>query len=131
MSTPPATQRPGTVTAVCIILFISAGLGILGGCGLLVAGGTDEVTQATGITGGTVVGLGVVTMIIAVVQLVLAIMLWRGSNGARIALIVLQVIDIVLAAVSFDLSSILGIAISVIIVVLLLNAATKRYTGAA
>lgn len=129
MSTPAPSQRPGTVTAACIILFIGAALGLFAGCTLLVASGSGDAIQGVELDSGVLTGLGAITAIIAVVQLVLAILLWRGSNGARLALIVLQVIDIGLSVLTFDLSAILGIAVSVVIVVLLLNPATKAYTG--
>lgn len=131
MTTQPAQARPGTVTAVCIILFVGAALGVLGGCGLVVAGSSAELAQEAGIDGGLAMGLGIVTLILAVVQAVLALLLWRGSNGARVALIVLQFIDIALSFGSFDLSTILSILISIVILVLLFNPATKQYTGAA
>lgn len=104
-------QRPSVVTAASVLLYIFAGLGVLGGLVVLFAG--------AGVSSGLVTLLGLVVLGLSIVNIVLATKILGGSNGARIAAIVLLSIGIVLDIVNFDTRSIVSIGLALLVIGLL------------
>ena len=85
MSNPsPAPTRPGGVTLVVVLTYLSGILGLLEGLWLLVARGSADVERETGFDSGTLLTLGIVVILIAVFVILLAGALGRGSGGARL-----------------------------------------------
>jgi hypothetical protein len=130
-----APERPGTVTAAAVILFVSAGLGLLACCGLnLLAGeatlGDDEQNV-----------LLLVSAIIVVFSLfngVLGYYVLQGRQWARITTIVLCVIGILTSVVSLfatidstggsnSLGTCFGIVLNIVIIGLLSGESAGSY----
>lgn len=114
-------QRPSVVTAASVLLYVFAGFGIIGS--LILFGMADE-----SIDPGTVQLVATITLALAVVYLVLATMILKGRNGARITAIVLLVISIVLDVINFDATSIISIGLALLVIGLLAwNRDAKAY----
>jgi hypothetical protein len=122
MSAYETTERPSVVTAASVLLYIFAGISGLAGLLLLGAG-----AMAT----GPGMLLTLVMLGLAVLYLVFATMILKGSNGARIATIVFLSISIVLDLVGFDKSSLISIGLALLIIGLLAwNRDAQAYFGA-
>lgn len=103
-------RRPSVVTTAAVILYVTSGLGLIGAFVLL---GSDLLTDL----GQTLIWI---TIIILVVDIVLATKILGGSNGARITIIVLASIDIGLTVITgLEGLSILGIGLKLLIIGLL------------
>jgi hypothetical protein len=103
-------QRPSVVTAASVLLYVFAGFGILASLIVLGAAGTSS---------GLITGLALLILALSVVYIVLATKILGGSNGARIAAIVLLSISIVLNVVDFDARSIISIGLGLLVIGLL------------
>jgi hypothetical protein len=108
-----AMERPSVVTAASVLLYVFAGLGILGGLFVLLAG------ASVGAGGGVIVALALLAIGISVVNIMLATKILNGSNGARITAIVLLSIGIVLDVVNFDTRSVISIGLALLVIGLL------------
>lgn len=87
-------SRPGSVTLVAVLAWISGVLDIIGGSVLLFQSGVDAVVDKLG-GAAPLIGSGLFTILVGVAVIVLAIGLLRGSNAARVAITVLEAISIV------------------------------------
>jgi hypothetical protein len=87
----PAPRRPGTVTAAAVLLFVTAGLGILGGIGMGVA---VNVIGASGEDLALLTGIAVYLLLTAALSLVVGIFILKGRQWARITAIVLNAVGI-------------------------------------
>jgi hypothetical protein len=131
VTTPP--QRPGTVTAAAVILFVGAGLALLACCGLnllasdaeLAPEGSRLVLLISGILG-----------VSGVLNLVFGYFLLQGRQWARITTIVLSAIGIVLQIVGFVTGgetgstvagSCVGILLNIIVIRLLSGSSASEY----
>jgi hypothetical protein len=95
-------NRPTGVTVIAILDFLGAGLSILGGLGLMLGGGfiATLINQqggqgsagAAGILAGIGAAVGVFCLIIAAIEIVLAVGLLKLKEWARIVTIVLTAI---------------------------------------
>lgn len=103
-------ERPSVVTAASVLLYIFAGLGLLGGLIILGVGGTVS---------GVIVALSVLIIGLSIVYIVLATKILNGSNGARITAIVLLSISVVLNLVNFDARSVISIGLGLLVIGLL------------
>jgi len=108
-----AMERPSVVTAASVLLYIFAGLGILGGLIVLLAG------ASVGAAGGVIMALALLVIGMSIVNIVLATKILNGSNGARITAIVLLSIGIVLDVVNFDTRSVISIGLGLLVIGLL------------
>jgi hypothetical protein len=131
-----APQRPGTVTAAAVILFISAGLGLLACCGIYyLASGADLDNAAQTV-------LLVFTAVIVVFSLfngVLGYFILQGRQWARITTIVLCALGIAGSVASLligaggedagssGLSTCTGLALNIAIIVLLSGERASDY----
>lgn len=91
---PSSISRPGSVTLVAVIAWISGVLDIIAGAVLLFQSGVDAVVDKLG-GAAPLIGSGLFTILVGVAVIVLAIGLLRGSNAARAAITVLEAISIV------------------------------------
>jgi hypothetical protein len=103
-------ERPSVVTAAAVLLYIFAGLGVLGGLVGFLA--TATVAPGAGLLSLVVIGL-------SVVYLVAATKIMQGSNNARITTIVLLSISIVLNVVDYDSRSLITIGLALLVIGLL------------
>ncbi|ODT98581.1 MAG: hypothetical protein ABS81_27565 [Pseudonocardia sp. SCN 72-86] len=128
--------RPGSVTVVVVLVWISAVLQILVGVLLLVVAatiGTAEVKVASGV----IVAIGVFTLIIGLLTAAVASSLGKGGNGARVIVTILQVLQILGGVTTLSVYGTGGtgsgsfgtIAIAVIILALLWNNRANQFFG--
>jgi hypothetical protein len=81
--TPAPARRPAGVTLLAVLIVISGLLGLFGSIALIVGRGSDEFVRSSGVQSGTLLWVGVVGVIIALVYLAVARGLTRGSGLAR------------------------------------------------
>ena len=123
-STAPA-PRPGSVTFVVVLTWITAIFAILGGILALLL--SDDALAEAGISGSTAMTYGIVELILGVITALVAIGLAGGNNLARFAVTVLMVLRIGLgfwAIVTLPNGAITGtiaVAFALLIIVLLWN----------
>ncbi|HWM15411.1 MAG TPA: hypothetical protein VNP97_02370 [Microbacterium sp.] len=121
---PTSISRPGSVTIVAVIAWISGVLDVIGGCVLLFQSGVDAVVDKLG-GAAPLIGSGIFTILVGVAVIVIAIGLLRGSNPARVTLTVLEVISIigsVFLAIAYPAGAIgeyVGIAAALLVIALL------------
>lgn len=124
--------RPGSVTIVVVLTWISAILHLLLGVLLLIAGVAvgAAATGSTRVIGtGLAVTLGIVYLIIGLVTAFVAVRLSQGGRGSRMLLTVIEVIAIITNVITWiaanstqqAVSSVLAIAFAAIILALLWN----------
>lgn len=124
-------ERPGTVTAASVITFVMSGIGFAL-AGVMVAffgpmwSNIADDPDTYGLTAsdiadyddnhGVIAGVFAVLMILAVVAILLAIFVMRGSNGARIALVVVgAVTGLPIILTIFGILWTIAIAVSIIL----------------
>lgn len=133
MSTAPVA-RPGSVTVVVVLTWISAVLQIVVGVLLLVVAatiGTAEINVAR----GAIVAIGIFTLVIGLLTAAVASRLGRGGNGARIIVTVLEVLQILGAITTLSVygssgagsGAIGNIAIAAVILALLWNNRANQF----
>jgi len=139
----PRVSRPGSVTVVVVLTWISAVLEIIAGVMLLVLAGVAKADGATDVSFGTVLLFGIVVLLIGVITAAVASRLGKGGNGARMIITVLEVLQVAGAitalitlarSVTLDSSpvvsqSIATIIIGVLILVLLWNQRANEFFG--
>jgi hypothetical protein len=137
----PRVSRPGSVTVVVVLTWISAVLEILAGVMLLVLAGVAKADGASDISFGTVLLFGIVVLLIGVITAAVASRLGKGGNGARMIITVLEVLQVagaITALITLSRSatldsspvvsqSIATIIIGVLILVLLWNQRANEF----
>ncbi|GAA4675294.1 hypothetical protein GCM10023215_03940 [Pseudonocardia yuanmonensis] len=126
-------RRPGSVTLVVVLTWISAVLAVLGGLLLIVAG--SVTAGAAGLTPGVLVGIGVAYVILGLITGAVASRLGRGGNGARLLVSVLVVLQIAggIAAISTVgtgstlTQALVSILVGIVILLLLWNARANAF----
>jgi hypothetical protein len=87
MTYPNAAQsparRPGGVTLLAVLIVISGLLGLFGAIAVIIGRENDEFVSNTGTSSGTLLWVGIVGVIVALVYLAVARGLTRGSGLAR------------------------------------------------
>lgn len=81
-------ERPGMLSAACIILWVISGLALLGGIGIMAMEPSDLGLRSQ--DADLLQTVGVVVLVMAVLYTFLAVLVWKGSNVARIILTVLM-----------------------------------------
>lgn len=89
-----AGQRPLGVTIVAVLAWISGLFNIIGGI-LLIISGLATTSQNRGLS----VTTAIISILIGIVVIIVSLGLFRGSNGARIIVTVVFVLNIVNAVV--------------------------------
>jgi hypothetical protein len=120
------TQRPTTITAAAVLQALLSLAGLAFSIPELLSGGT--------VPDGPPVFIMVLSAVIGALGLVAALGLWRGKRWGMVATIVLRVIDSLSGApglflaptMALRLASALGIALSIVVVVLVLLPASRR-----
>ena len=76
-------RRPGGITVLAVLIVISGLLGLIGSIAVIIGRGNDDFVRDTGVGSSTLLWVGIVGVIIAVVYLLVARGLTRGSGLAR------------------------------------------------
>ena len=76
-------RRPGGVTVLAVLIVISGLLGLIGSIAVIIGRGNDEFVRSTTVSSGTLLWVGIVGVIIALVYLSVARGLTKGSGLAR------------------------------------------------
>ena len=91
-----ATRRPGGVTVVVVLTYISGVLSVIAGVVAVVVGiGSSVATESR-----LLVGAGIATIIIGVITLILAGGLRAGRNVARIVVSIVMVLQLISAVLT-------------------------------
>lgn len=109
MSQPMAVQRPGTITFIVILMWINAILEIIGGIVLIIASRSNDVVTSVqeGVNAGIAVEeisatsllwAGIISILFGIITILLANGLKNGSNGVRIFLTILIILQILVDA---------------------------------
>lgn len=92
--TAPVVRRPGLVTLLVVLVVISGILAVIGGVLLLIVGiGTG--VDVDGMTGGVVIALAILTILIGVIYLAVAKGLSDGNPVSRTIVAIVTVINLV------------------------------------
>ena len=102
-------QRPGTITFIVVLMWINAILEIIGGVILVIASRNENVVvgvqegaaptlTAEQVTGTTLLWAGIISILFGLITILLATGLKNGSNGVRIFLTILIVLQILIDA---------------------------------
>ena len=76
-------RRPGGITLLAVLIVVSGLLGLIGSIAVIIGRGNDDFVSDTGVGSSTLLWVGIVGVIIAVVYLLVARGLTRGSGLAR------------------------------------------------
>ncbi|MCS5714617.1 hypothetical protein NVV95_08635 [Herbiconiux sp. CPCC 205716] len=123
-------RRPGGVTLVAVIVWISGALQIIGGViGLITAQTTAEVTGSA----GSVVTTSIIAIVLGVVTIVVGAALLRGSQLARVLTTIVLALNLigglylVIGTPSNVLQGILNAVLALIGIVLLYTRSANAY----
>lgn len=131
MSSPAPAPRPGSVTFVVVLTWISAIVAILGGILALLL--SDDALAEAGISGSTATTYGIVEIIFGVITALVAIGLAGGNNLARFVVTVLMILRIgvgIWAITTLPNGAITGtiaVAFALLIIVLLWNSKASAF----
>lgn len=132
MSTAGTPTRPGTVTAVVVITFIQAIIGIAAGIGLLLA--SDNLLNEAGITKGTATTLGWTAIILGVITALVAWALNSGSNLMRMLVSVIMAVHAIFAVYTLIAikstsvsTAVVQLVVSIVVLALLWNHHANEY----
>jgi hypothetical protein len=129
-------KRPGWVTFVAVYYFIVAGFSLLVGLVALLAGGMlaayfEEGAGEWGDIIGTLVAVvGVIVLLFGALALVVGLNVLKGRGWARITAMVLAIVGLVFSGLSVlvgDFSSIISIALDVLVLVALTRPESKAF----
>jgi hypothetical protein len=119
-----AIDRPGGVTLVAVLTWISGLLDIIGGSLLLFQTSVDATVERFG-GSSQLIASALFTILVGVVVIVVAVGLLRGNNASRIVITVFQMVSIVgsvFLAIAYPAGAIaeyFSIAVAVIVLLLL------------
>ena len=137
-------RRPGVVTAAAVVTWVFAGIALLGSAWMLIAVNADRAAfersverqndlDAMGLTASELAQMftigGVVLALLAVLAVLLAFAVYRGSNVARILLIILSLVTCVASLmVAFALLPLAWLIAGMVVLSLLMLPRTKWWT---
>lgn len=99
-STAPArVNRPGGVTLIVILMWINEIFEIGFGLLIIAFSGNIDTQRTSGFGQSTLIAIGIVGIIIGLISILLANGLAKGSNGARVIVTILIVLQIILDAI--------------------------------
>ncbi|PPL19893.1 hypothetical protein [Microterricola pindariensis] len=125
-------RRPGGVTLVAVLAWISGALDIAGGVFLLFMQNDPAVVSSFGGTSGLITS-AVVGILLGVIVVAVANGLLRGRNSSRLIITVVEVLSITtgiflaIAAPTLLSSELVGVLFSVIVLVLLWSRSANAY----
>ena len=102
-------QRPGTITFIVVLMWINAILEIIGGVLLIIASRSNDVVTSVQagvennipveqISESSLLWAGIISILFGLITILLATGLKNGSNGVRIFLTILIVLQILIDA---------------------------------
>lgn len=94
MTTPSTRSRPGSVTLVIVLMWISAIIELIAGILIVLASGNVEHLTQYDQTQTVVLVAGIVGIVLGLITIALAMGLARGSNAARVMVTILVVLQI-------------------------------------
>ena len=105
----PPVQRPGTITFIVVLMWINAILEIIGGVLLIIASRSNDVVTSVQagvennipveqISESSLLWAGIISILFGLITILLATGLKNGSNGVRIFLTILIVLQILIDA---------------------------------
>ena len=116
--------RPGGVTLVAVLTWISGVLDIIGGSLLLFQTSVDATVEQFG-GASQLIASALLTILIGVVVIVVAVGLLRGNNASRVVITIFQILSImgsVFLAIAYPAGAIgeyFSIAVAAIVLILL------------
>lgn len=132
MASSSFNRRPGGVTLVAVLTWISGTLDILGGFLLLFLQNDEQVVRAFGGTGGLITN-AVVSILIGVIVVAVANGLLHGNSGSRLVITIVEVLSIAagiftsIVAPALFWSELVGILIAVIVLLLLWSRSANAF----
>jgi hypothetical protein len=133
MATPPPVRRPGSVTVVVVLTWISAILALLAAALLFVVAFTVDPPELPA-SRNFVLTIAFTALVIGLITAWVAYALSRGNNFARFLVSLVQVLNIgnqiwmwVQLGGNYVISAIINIAIAVIILVLVWNRRASEF----
>ena len=127
-----AIDRPGGVTLVAVLTWISGVLDIIGGSLLLFQTSVDATVEQFG-GASQLIASALLTILIGVVVIVVAIGLLRGNNASRVVITIFQILSIVgsvFLAIAYPAGAIaeyFSIAVAAIVLILLWTGRASSY----
>jgi hypothetical protein len=128
-----SAKRPGTVLAAMVLWIIVGVVSLVVAAALLAAAGNESfhrrvVAQiGTEIASSALLGVGVLAVLIGIAYIVLAVLMSRARNWARIAISVLGVLGLILL---FGLNILMFVLVAVAIMLQFLPASNNYFTAA-
>ena len=119
-----AIDRPGGVTLVAVLTWISGLLDVISGSVLLFQTSVDATVEQFG-GASQLIASALLTILIGVVVIVVAIGLLRGNNASRVVITIFQILSIVgsvFLAIAYPAGAIaeyFSIAVAAIVLILL------------
>ena len=132
MNSTSLNRRPGGVTLVAVLAWISGALDIVGGVLLLFMQNDPEMQRAFGGSAGLLT-TAIVGILFGVIVVAVANGLLRGRNIARLIVTVVQVLSITagiftsIAAPTLISTELVGVIIAVIVLILLWTRSASAY----
>ena len=121
-------RRPGGITLLAVLIVVSGLLGLIGSIAVIIGRGNGDFVWDTGVGSSTLLWVGIVGVIIAVVYLLVARGLTRGSGLARGLAALVAVLSLasgiyqaVIQSGSLRWSAIVSAVLALIVLVLLFS----------
>ena len=126
-------RRPGGVTVVVVLTYISGILSVLGGLLIVLVSRNTSVEAQLGAGSGVLLAAGILSMIIGVVTILVARGLRHGRRTARLVVTVVMALQIITSVVALfsgtsqTLAVIVQILVSAVAIALLWSGAAKPF----
>ncbi len=129
-------RRPGGITLLAVLIVVSGLLGLLGSIAVIIGRGNDDFVKDTGVGSNTLLWVGIVGVIIAVVYLLVARGLTRGSGLARGLAALVAVLSLasgiyqaIIQSGSLRWSAIVSAVLALIVLTLLFSPRANAFFG--
>jgi hypothetical protein len=129
-------RRPGGITLLAVLIVISGLLGLIGSIAVIIGRGNDDFVRDTGVGSSTLLWVGIVGVIIAVVYLLVARGLTRGSGLARGLAALVAVLSLasgiyqaIIQSGSLRWSAIVSALLALIVLLLLFSPRANAFFG--
>lgn len=136
MTAPAAPRRPGTVTAVVVLTWLTAALDLIAGATLLAFVGDRTYQDAMGLDEDALRAYAIGTLVMGALVALVAYVLAKGSRLARVLVSALMVVRIALhmfgiiaVGTTALFEGIIGVVFAVLVLVLLWNERANAWFG--
>jgi hypothetical protein len=121
------TARPGMVTAAAVLAFVVGGLGIIVGLVTLFAG--SAITGLSNGLGGIVIVVAILVLAVGGVYIWAGLLALQGKNAKFLTIVagIAAVLQLLSMISNFTTSSLIALAISIGIIVLLIQPASRNW----